>query len=419
MKAGASLGSRAKDNVVRISSISERDLDGAHLIVECSLFYNKKEILTHSLIDSGASGFAFIDEKFARQHNLPMYSLKVPRALSVIDGREISSGDITHLVKLPMKIGKHREEISAFVTSLGQYPLVLGIPWLQKHNVKINFKENELIFDSLECLHWKHMTRVTKVPGIKRPKSKTTDICGISLHAMTRLARNEKNRYGEVKMFQASMYDLDRALDKIKVQEEGWQALVPDEYHDFLPLFEKVVADKLPPHRAYDHTIPLKEGFTPPFGPLYSMSRPELETLRDWLHENLAKGFIRASSSPAGAPVLFAKKSGGGLRFCVAYRVMNENTIKNRYPSVDKETLMNLSKAKWFTKLDVRGAYNLIRIKEGEEWKTAFRTRYGLYECAVMPFGLTNAPASFQHLLMMRLQPFLDSRFVSAYWMTL
>ena len=94
---------------------------------------------------------------------------------------------------------------------------------------------------------------------------------------------------------------------------------------------------------------------------------------------------------------------------------LNEGTIKNRYPlPLLQETLMRLSKARWFTKLDVRNAYNLLRIAEGEEWKTALRTCYGLYESLVMPFGLTNAPASFQNFINDALQPFLD-RFATAY----
>jgi len=193
------------------------------------------------------------------------------------------------------------------------------------------------------------------------------------------------------------------------------KSLVPEEFHDFLPLFSEVAASQLPPHRPYDHRIPLTEGFTPPFGPLYSLARPELVALREWLDENLSKGFIRASSSPAGAPILFVKKSDGSLRLCVDYRGLNEGTIKNRYPlPLIQETLMRLSRAKYFTKLDVRSAYNLLRIAEGDEWKTAFRTRYGLYESLVMPFGLTNAPADFQHFINDVLAPFLD-QFTTAY----
>ena len=128
------------------------------------------------------------------------------------------------------------------------------------------------------------------------------------------------------------------------------------------------MANQLPPHRQSDHTIPLKEGFQPPFGPLYSLSRFELEALKAWLEENLMKGFIRASSSPSGAPILFVKKQDDSLRLCVDYRGLNQGTIKNRYPlPLLQETLMRLSKARWFTKLDVRNAYNLLRIAQGEE----------------------------------------------------
>ena len=99
-----------------------------------------------------------------------------------------------------------------------------------------------------------------------------------------------------------------------------------------MPLFEKAVADVLPPHWQYDHKITLKGGFMPPFGPIYSLSIPELKALREWVDENLSKGFIRASSSPAGAPILFVKKSDSSLRLCVDYRGLNVGTIKNRYP---------------------------------------------------------------------------------------
>jgi hypothetical protein len=140
-----------------------------------------------------------------------------------------------------------------------------------------------------------------------------------------------------------------------------------------------------------------------------------LEALRKWLDENLAKEFIRASSSPAGAPILFMKKGDSSLRLCVDYRGLKEGTIKNRYPlPLLHETLLQLQKARFYTKLDIRGAYNLVRMAEGEEWKTAFRTCYGLFESLVMPFGLTNAPASFQHFINDILRPYLHV-FITAY----
>jgi len=218
-----------------------------------------------------------------------------------------------------------------------------------------------------------------------------------------------------------TVYQLDKALRAFESQivpatkDDKIKELVPKDYHKYLPLFKKAVAEVLPPHRPYDHKIPLREGFIPPFGPLYSLSKLELQPLCQWIDKNLSKGFIRASSSPAGAPILFVKKKDGSLRLCVDYRGLYEGTIKNRYPlSLIRETLMQLFKAHYYTTLDVREAYNLLRMAEGEEWKTAFRTRYGLFESLVMPFGLTNAPADFQRFINNILHPFLDN-FCTAY----
>jgi len=117
----------------------------------------------------------------------------------------------------------------------------------------------------------------------------------------------------------------------------------------------------------------LKEGFEPPFGQLYSLACHELEACKKWIEENLDKGIIQASSSPARALIPFVKKGNRSLRLVVDYRGINEETVKNQYPlPLIRETLMRISKAQFFTKLDVRGVYNLIRMAEGEEWKTTF-----------------------------------------------
>ena len=193
--------------------------------------------------------------------------------------------------------------------------------------------------------------------------------------------------------------------------------IVPPQFHDWLHLFSKKEADKLPPHRPTDHAIDiLPDGLTKlPKGPLYSMSRDELQELARYLEEHLSKGFIRASKSEVASPVLFVKKPGGGLRFCVDYRGLNAVTVKNRYPlPLISETLDRLSKAKIYTKLDIIAAFNRIRIKEGQEHLTAFRTRHGLFEYLVMPFGLCNGPATFQSYINEALRGYLDE-FCTAY----
>jgi len=121
-------------------------------------------------------------------------------------------------------------------------------------------------------------------------------------------------------------------------------------------------------------------------------------------------GKIQRSTSPAGSPILFVPKpSGRGLRLCVDYRGLNAITIPNRYPLPLMQELQDrVQGAKWFTKLDLKNGFNLIRIREGDEWKTAFRTRYGLYQFQVMPSGLTNAPSTFQDMMNHVLSDILD-----------
>ncbi|MCU1415826.1 MAG: hypothetical protein JWN80_3166, partial [Microbacteriaceae bacterium] len=184
--------------------------------------------------------------------------------------------------------------------------------------------------------------------------------------------------------------------------------VVPSVYHDFLDVFSKSNADTLPPHRGYDLTIDFLEDKIPPFGPIYGLAAPEQKTLKEYIDDMLAKGFIRPSTSPCGAPVLFAKNK-GKLQLCVDYRLLNKMTVKNRYPLPLIDTLLaQLSAASIFTKMDLRSAYNLIRVAEGHEWKTAFRTRYGLFEYLVVPFGLSNAPAVFQRYINECLHDLID-----------
>ncbi|KAF8751163.1 hypothetical protein RHS01_08782 [Rhizoctonia solani] len=175
---------------------------------------------------------------------------------------------------------------------------------------------------------------------------------------------------------------------------------LPTQYHKFARVFGKEEFKVLPPHREYDIAIDLLPDAKLSPGPIYGMTNAESRALKQHIDEELATGKIRPSTSSAGAPVMFVKKADGSLRLVVDYRKLNEVTHKNVYPLPRQDDLMaKLRNAKLFTKLDLCWGYNNVRIKEGDEWKTAFRTKYGLFEYLVMPFGLTNAPAAFQHFM--------------------
>ncbi|KAF8826377.1 hypothetical protein HHX47_DHR5000216 [Lentinula edodes] len=167
---------------------------------------------------------------------------------------------------------------------------------------------------------------------------------------------------------------------------------IPAEYAEF--------ADALPEHRPYDLKIDLEEGASPPLGRIYPLSEKELVALKDFIDKQLATGAITPSSLPHGALVLFVPKKDGKLRLCVDFRSLNRITKKDRYPlPLISDLLDALKRAKIYTKLDLAHAYHLVRIAEGDEWKTTFRTCYGSYEWKVMLFGLTNAPAAFQRFV--------------------
>jgi len=154
------------------------------------------------------------------------------------------------------------------------------------------------------------------------------------------------------------------------------------------------------PHWEYDLKIELEEGALLPPGRLYSLSLVELKTLQAFINKNLHFGFICPTSSSHAAPVLFVKKKVSSLRLCIDYRGLNKISKKDRYPlPLISDLLDSPSWAKVYTKINFRHASHLVRIAEGDEWKTAFRTRYGSYEWQVMPFGLTNAPTAFQRFV--------------------
>jgi len=175
---------------------------------------------------------------------------------------------------------------------------------------------------------------------------------------------------------------------------------IPEEYHEYADVFSKSKAETLAPHHPYNLRIDLEKDSHPLVGTIYSLSKFEQETLKQFIDKNLTNGFIRSTSSPHGAPVLFVKKKDGSLWLCVDFRGLNRITKKDRYPlPLISDLLDSPCKARIYTKINLRHVYHLVRIAEGDEWKTAFRTRYGAFEWSVMPFGLTNAPAAFQRFM--------------------
>lgn len=194
------------------------------------------------------------------------------------------------------------------------------------------------------------------------PKPDTLlNICYISAIPLLRFVRKPEHE-----LFAVSVRDINRALEE-RV-ETDLTTKVPKEFYKHLLVFSKRESDKLLKYRLYDYKIELEPNKQYSLSPLYRMSILKLKVLRKYLDDNLVKGFIRASALPVSLPVIFIKKPSSNLRFCVDYRTLNAITIKNRYliPLL-QETLDRLSKAKYFFKFDIRGAFNWLRIAKGDE----------------------------------------------------
>ncbi|GKB11112.1 putative reverse transcriptase domain-containing protein [Tanacetum coccineum] len=179
-------------------------------------------------------------------------------------------------------------------------------------------------------------------------------------------------------------------------------------FQDFPEVFPEDLPG-LPPTRQVEFQIDLVPGAAPVARAPYRLAPSEMKELSEQLKELSDKGFIRPSSSPWGAPVLFVKKKDGSFRMCIDYRELNKLTVKNRYPLPRIDDLFDqLQGSSVYSKIDLRSGYHQLRVREEDIPKTAFRTRYGHYEFQVMPFGLTNAPAVFMDLMNRVCKPYLD-----------
>ena len=302
-----------------------------------------------------------MDYEFASQADIPLEPLNTPVDAFALDDRRLAcitqrSAPVTLTIA-----GNHIENIQFYIIHSPLNPVILGRPWLICHEPYIAWSSGTILGWGSTC-HARCLLAAPSSTPLNTPSSQPPDLSS-----------------------------------------------VPPVYHDLVEVFSKTRAQALPPHRPYDCSINLRPGATLPSSRLYSLSLPEKTSMDEYITESLAAGLIRPSSSPVAAGFFFVKKKDGGLRPCIDYRQLNAITVKNKYPlPLMSSTFEPLSQATIFTKLDLRSAYHLVRIREGDEWKTAFKTARGHYEYLVMPFGLTNAPAVFQALINDVLRDMLD-----------
>lgn len=376
-----------------------------------------------AIIDSG-SATDIVDPKLVNKKRLYYRERETPTTIRSGEGEPYAynNGKLTHEAPLLITVDGHEQEVVFDVLPVYGYDMILGKPWLKTYNPMIDWTAGQLNLNRQGCpgCTAEVQGRPEDVPAMDTPKNAEIDETmplWIRFHetdepydsgyetedAQSRIARDRSSKEATGKQ---------KAPPRRDKSQEGLSK-VPKEYRKYSVFKEKL--QTLPEHGPYDHKIDLKEGAELKKFPTYHLNPRQEEALREYVEENLKLGFIQESQSPAGYPVLFVPRKDGKLRMVVDYRQLNEVTIKNRYPlPLIGELSEKISKANIFSGLDFPNAFGHHRIRAGDEYKTAFRTRLGHYEYRVMPFGLTNAPATFQSMIDHLLRPFID-KFVFVY----
>ncbi|CAJ0950570.1 unnamed protein product [Ranitomeya imitator] len=305
-----------------------------------------------AFVDSGAA-LNLMDLDYAKRCGFFLEPLRCPIPLRGIDATPLAKNKPQYWAQLTMCMAPAHQEVIRFLVLHNLHDVVvLGLPWLQTHNPVLDW-------NSMSVTSWGCQGVHGDVPFLSISSSIPSDI--------------------------------------------------PEFLSDFQDVFEESKSDALPPHRNCDCAIDLIPGSKFPKGRLFNLSVPEHTAMRSYVKESLEKGHIRPSSSPLGAGFFFVAKKDGSLRPCIDYRLLNKITVKFQYPlPLISDLFARIKGASWFTKIDLRGAYNLVRIRQGDEWKTAFNTPEGHFEYLVMPFGLANAPSVFQSFMHDIFREYLD-----------
>ncbi len=303
------------------------------------------------------------------------------------------NGEVTHEVRTIMRMKNFTEKIVFDVTNTGSSQVIIGTPFLDRF-----------------APEWR--STLTQFASRDARIHNRNDMTLSYLQEEGDEEQNEASLHEDTFIFR--MYKKVKELFSMASAGTSTPVL-PQEYKQYERVFKEDAENELPKHAPWDHEIKLLPGKEPKGTKLYGMSPAHREECKKYVDKLLIKGFIRTSEAPAAYSLFFVPKKGGKLRPVIDYRLLNEITKKDGYPlPLIGDMLDRLRGAKYFTKMDLRGAYNLIRVKDGDEWKTAFKTTFGMYEYLVMPFGLTNAPATFQKHINNVLRANLDI-FVLAY----
>ena len=310
-----------------------------------------------------------------------------------VDGIFNQEGPIENTVKVNIYYQGHRERTEIDVIGGQKWKVILGMPWLARHNPEIDWRTGEV--KMTRCLEeygkqWKLVQEKSEWEKQKKEEAK---------EEAERKKKEKKKKKKQKKGKKVEVRKVAEEEEVVKSEAEATK-LVPEKFHKWIKVFGKKQSERMPTRKLWDYAIEVKEGFMPRKGKVYPLLREEREKFREFVKEQLRKRYIQPSKSPQMALVFFVEKKDGKKRMVQDYRYLNEWMIKNNYPlPLISDVLENIGTKKLFTKMDLRWGYNNVRIKEGDKWKAAFTMLEGSFEPTVMFFRLTNSLATFQAMM--------------------